>query len=67
MQFGLLSYECEDEKEFISKSKQLIDEMLQYDEDDLDDMFFGNPPLKKDFHKALHRILQNISNSKNGN
>ncbi len=67
LQFGLLSGECKDEKDFIAKSKQLIEEMLQYDEDDLDDMFFGNPPLTKDFHKALDKILKNISNLKNGN
>ncbi len=28
LQFGLLSSLCEDEKDFISKSKQLIGEML---------------------------------------
>lgn len=33
LQFGLLSYECEDEKEFIIKSKKIIAEMLRYNND----------------------------------
>jgi len=66
LQFGLLSGLCEDEKDFISKSKQLIGEMLQFDEAGLDDMFFGNPPLANDFHIALNKILENISKLKNG-
>ncbi len=66
LQFGLLSGLCENEKDFISKSKQLIGEMLQFDEAALDDMFFGNPPLAKDFHSVLNKILANISKFKNG-
>jgi hypothetical protein len=61
LRFGLLSYECKDEKDFIAKSAMLIKEMLRYDEDNLDDMFFGNPPEKKEFHKVLQKILNNIS------
>lgn len=62
LQFGLLSYECEDEKDFIAKSRLLIDEMLKYDEADIDDMFFGNPRMKKPFIKRFIKfwiILQN--------
>ena len=61
LQFGLLSYVCEEGKEFISKSGQLISEMLKYDEDEMDDMFFGNPPEKNVFHKTLLKIQKNIS------
>lgn len=61
LQFGLLSYECEDEKDFISKSKSLIKEMLRYNAADLDDLFFGNPPDKKSSHVVLNKILKNIS------
>lgn len=65
LQFGLLSYECDDEKDFILKSKKLIAEMLRYNNADIDDMFFGIPPKTKDFHQALHKILSNISKLKN--
>ncbi|HUZ58153.1 MAG TPA: hypothetical protein VMU83_05175 [Hanamia sp.] len=65
LQFGLLSYECDDEKDFILKSKKLIAEMLRYNNADIDDMFFGNPPKTKDFHNSLRKILDNISKLKN--
>jgi hypothetical protein len=57
LQFGLLSIECENEDVFIEKSLILIEEMKKYDEIDLDDMFFGNPPKIKDFHLALQKIV----------
>lgn len=60
LQFGLLSSECENEEIFIQKSIQLISEMKRYDDIDLDDMFFGNPPNVNSFHIALKRILDNI-------
>ena len=61
LQFGLLSYHCKDEIDFIKKTKDYIAEMFTYEEDELYDMFFGNPPEKVDFHKALNKILNNIS------
>ncbi|HNW70808.1 MAG TPA: hypothetical protein PKI01_10425 [Bacteroidales bacterium] len=61
LQFGLLSYHCMDEDEYIKLSKEYIAEMLEFDEFDLDDIFFGNPPPMKDFHAALNRIIKNIS------
>ena len=60
LQFGLLSGECENEKVFIEKYLELIEEMKKYDEIDLDDMFFGNPPKMNDFHNALQKIIENI-------
>ena len=67
LQFGLLSYQCKDETDFIKKSKQLIKQMLKYNMADIDDMFFGEPPTKKDFHNALNKISENISSIENGN
>ncbi len=64
LRFGLLSYQCKDEPDFIKKSKQLIKQMLKYNMADIDDMFFGEPPTKKDFHVALNKILDNISKLK---
>lgn len=60
LQFGLLSGECKNEKEFIEKSAKLINEMKNYDDIDLDDMFFGNPPKIKGFQMTLKKILDNI-------
>ena len=61
IQFGLLSDVCNDEGDFIKQSKKLIKEMLTYDEVDLDDIFFGEPPETEAFHIALNKILENIS------
>ncbi len=67
LQFGLLSYQCKNEADFIKKSEQLIKQMLKYSIADIDDVFFGEPPTKKDFHNALHKILENIKTLENGN
>ncbi len=64
LQFGLLSEECDNEKIFIEKSIELIEIMKKFDEIDLDDMFFGNPPKIKEFHEALQKIAQNIEDVK---
>ena len=61
LQFGLLSYQCKDEADFIKNSKQLIKQMLTYNMADIDDVFFGEPPTKKEFHNALNKILNNIA------
>ena len=64
LQFGLLSYECTNEKDFIKKSKKLIAKLITYDDEDLYDLFYGEPPSKKEFHMALNKILINISKLK---
>lgn len=61
LQFGLLSYKCLDEADFIKKSTELIIKMQHYNAEDLENMFFGEPPSKRDFHKVLKKILTNIS------
>ncbi len=61
LQFGLLSYECNNEEEYIDRCKKLIQEMLQYDEGTIDDIFFGEPPVKEKFHWVLNKIFINIS------
>lgn len=38
----------------------MVIEFLNYDEVEIDDLFFGNPPTKNDFHNALNRIVENI-------
>ncbi|HLT74022.1 MAG TPA: hypothetical protein VKZ68_03025 [Ohtaekwangia sp.] len=62
--FGMLSYECDDEKMFIRESEKLARQMLEYDEYDIDDLFFGNPPPHADFIKAVEKILANIAKLK---
>jgi len=64
LQFGLLSYKCQDEKEYLEKSIILICKMKKLDEIVLEDMFFGNPPRMDQFHKVLDTILVNIEDVK---
>jgi hypothetical protein len=66
LQFGLLSYDCEDEVDFIQKSKLMIKQMLKLNAASIEDMFFGEPPAKKEFHIALKKITENIESLENG-
>lgn len=61
LQFGLLSYECDDEPMFIKKSEELVREMMTYDRSEVDDIFFDDPPSRVAFRNALKKILGNIS------
>jgi hypothetical protein len=60
LQFGLLSSNCSDENDFIKQSEELINSMKKYDEYDLDNIFFGNPPNRIEFQKTLEKIVINI-------
>ncbi len=64
IQFGVLSEMCKNEEDFIERSIELIEEMNSYDEIDLDDMFFGNPPERREFDKVLQSIKKNIEEVK---
>jgi len=56
LQFGLLSYECEDENDFFEKSILLINELRTFDEWMLEDMLFGESYDKNQLYKTLDRI-----------
>ena len=60
LQFGLLSYNCKNEIEFLKKSGTLIEEIRKLDEYELEDIFFGNPPSRKKLNQTLDQILKNI-------
>jgi hypothetical protein len=50
--------------DFFERSIKFISEMKKYEEIDLDDMFFGNPPRIDQFHKALDKIIIYIEDVK---
>lgn len=64
LQFGLLSNECDDEEDFIKKSEKHIRKMLKYNVGTIDDIFFGEPPTKAEFHRILQKLLSNIEKLK---
>jgi HEPN domain-containing protein len=62
LQFGLLSYSCETETEYLDAAEELIKEWLtsEYIKEEMQDIFFGNPPSKQSFYKTINKILVNI-------
>lgn len=60
LQFGLLADECDDEDEYLRKSRELIEEIRTFEPEELDDMFFGSVPDISELKLALSRIASNI-------
>jgi len=64
LHYGLLSYDCKDESEYIDKADKLTREIMQADDYDLDDLFWGNPPKKEKLDFTLQKIIGNIEKIK---
>ena len=64
LHYGLLSYDCENESEYIEKAEKLTREMLEVDGNELEDLFWGEPPQKEKLHLTLKKILKNIEKVK---
>lgn len=64
LHYGLLSYDCKDETEYIDEAEKLTREIIEADDVDLDDLFWGNPPDKERLHFTCKKILENIENIK---
>lgn len=60
LQFGLLSYECQDEQEYILKSILLIKALKKAKPNALTNIFFGEVPNLNKFIETLDKILDNI-------
>jgi len=61
LQFGLLSYDCEDENEYLQNSKKLIGKWSKNIKSAIGDIFFEYPPESAAFKIILQTILENIS------
>ena len=64
LQFGVLADDCDNDNEFLDESESIIKDWLtNWDlEEVIMDIFFDDPPSKKEFKKTLERILINIEN-----
>jgi len=64
LQFGVLAGDCHSDNEFLDVSESIIKEwQTDWDLDEaIMDIFFDNPPSKKEFKKILDKILTNIEN-----
>ncbi|MBW6484469.1 MAG: hypothetical protein K0B10_15620 [Vicingaceae bacterium] len=60
LQFGLLSYECSNEQEYIEKSIELVRKLKNTNKGKLNNVFFGESFNHQEFIDTLDRISQNI-------
>jgi len=64
LRFGLLSYHCKDENEFIEQSIRLVNLLQNANPNHLNEIFFGNAPEKVNLLNALDAIANNIAKVK---
>ncbi len=62
--YGVLSSECDDEDEYLDEAAEMTKELLQADDDELEEAFWGNPPNKKKLKATCEKILKNIERIK---
>lgn len=60
LHYGVLSSYCNDEEEYLSQVEELTKKIMSCDNAELDDLFFGNPPKRKELRYTLEKILSNI-------
>jgi hypothetical protein len=64
LHYGLLSYNCINETDYIEKAEQLTKRIIKLEEYELDDFFWGNPPNKERLYSTLKKIIANIEKVK---
>ncbi len=64
LHYGLLSYDCKNETEYIEKAEKLTREFMKIYDNELDDLFWGNPPDNERLDFTLKKILKNIEKIK---
>lgn len=64
LHYGVLSGDCKNETEYIDKAEKLTKEIMQVEDWELDDLFWGNPPEKEKFEFTCKKILENIEQIK---
>ena len=60
LQFGLLSYSCNSEEEYLNKAIELIQEIKDLSKYDLAQLFFGVMPDIPSLNITLDKIIKNI-------
>lgn len=64
LHYGLLSYDCKDEAEYLDKAGEFTRELMQVKDYELDDLFLGNPTEKEKLNFTLQKIISNIEKIK---
>ncbi len=60
LHYGVMAGNCQNETEYLDKAEKLTRAILEANGVDLDDLFWGNPPNKKQLNTTLRAILKNI-------
>jgi len=60
VEFGVLSYECANENEYLKNAIELIKELKEIKKYEMEEIFTEKVPTIKSFHNALDSILLNI-------
>jgi hypothetical protein len=64
LHFGVLSSNCKDESEYIEKSKNLAEKILQIEDYKIEDLLFGNVLPRDQLEFTLKKIIGNIEKLK---
>lgn len=64
LHYGLLSYDCKNETEYMEKVEKLTKEILNLEDYELEDLFWGNLPDKNKLNFTLRKIISNIEDLK---
>ena len=64
LHFGVLSGDCKNETEYLDKAEKMTREIMQTEDWELDDLFWGNPPEKAKLEFTCRKIIENIENVK---
>jgi hypothetical protein len=64
LQFGVLSGDCKNETEYLDKAEKLTTDIMQAEDWEIDDLFWGNPPEKEKLELTCKKILENIQKVK---
>lgn len=65
LQFGLLSYSCNSEEEYLSKAIELIQRIRNLSDYQLTRLFFGELPDIQSLNITLDKIIKNIETVNN--
>lgn len=57
--FEFLSEVSNDENEYLDKAGALAKDILKFDDEELEDLFYGNAPDKDALYETLNNILEN--------
>lgn len=60
LHYGLLASDCIDESDYLEKAEILTREIMECEDYELDDLFWGNPPERNKLDATLSNILLNI-------